>query len=237
MSKSRAIDASHRQAFLAMAGDPDPEYLQAEAQLAAELGVELDPGEHFGEDWVLTPDETMVARCRKVIDSEPAPIVLDLLVTALQWSYHRKAVHQLLTDIARLTVTRWVAGERGLDQAEGLRDVSHAYRYGARAEDLDLILQMCNEPSLDEPGEGGELFWGSWFDSLAKMKDPRAADFCRDIIANDLGRWTDLRTYAAVPIVGKAWQPTDSALIEPIAKNHPDSQLRRTAKRILDKQT
>lgn len=229
------MDESHRQAFLAMTGDPDPEYVAAEAQLAAELGVELDPGEHFGEDWVLTPDIPMIARCQQVIDSEPASLVLDLLVTALRGSYQRKAVHQLLTDIARLTVTRWVAGDRSVNQSNVLRGVSQAYPYGARAEDLDLLLQMCNEPSLVEQWEGGENFQSYWFDSLAKMKDPRAADLCRDILAKDLGEWTDSRTYDAVRIVGKAWQPADLTLIEPIATDYPDSLLRRTAKRILKK--
>ncbi|GAA1719336.1 hypothetical protein GCM10009745_80400 [Kribbella yunnanensis] len=235
MSKSRGIDEGHRQAFLAMSGEPDPEFVKVEAQLAADLGVELDPGEHFGDDWVLTPEDGMIARCQGVIDGKPAPVVLGLLVTALRQSYHRKPVHHLLSEIGCLTVARWVAGDRSPDQRELLRDVSQAYRHGAGAEDLDLLLQFCDEPSLVEDWDGGEDFQSYWFESLAKIKDPRATDFCRGIIAEDTGRWTDSRTYSAVPIVGKAWQPADAGLLRPVALEHPDSQLRRTAQRILDK--
>lgn len=235
MSQSSGMDESHLRAFQAYVGPPDPEYLRAEAWLAAWLGVELEPGEHFGEKGVLDPDVDMIARCHAIVDAAPSPAVLDVLVEALQGSYHLVKVHALLTRIGRLTVERWVAGDRGMDQREVLRGVSQAYRWGVKAGDLDMLLEFCNELSLVDNWDGGENFLSYWFDSLAKIKDPRVASFCREIIANDLERWADSRLYDAVPVIGKRWEPADRSLLEAVAKEHPDSLLRRVARRIIEK--
>jgi hypothetical protein len=50
------MDDSHRDAFLADT-DYDPEYVEAEQYLARALQVDLNDDEHFGDDWVLEPED------------------------------------------------------------------------------------------------------------------------------------------------------------------------------------
>jgi hypothetical protein len=176
----------------------------------------------------------MLDRCRQVVDSHPKPAVLDALVRALRGSYQLKAVHDLMTDIARQAATAWREGDQSFTQRDLIRDVANAYRYGAKAADVDFVLEMCDEPTFRAPGNGDEEdFRNYWFDALAKIKGPRVAEFARSAVRNDIGRWTDYRISFALRVVGKTWESVDSELCTSIAEGHPDAEVRGDAKRIL----
>jgi hypothetical protein len=88
-------------------------WLKAESSVARELDLDLDKGEHLGDDWVLTPDEVRLGGCQRIIDSSPGPAVLEVLVAALRGSYHLQRVHAMLTQIASTTADTWRNGDRG----------------------------------------------------------------------------------------------------------------------------
>ncbi|TCC20562.1 hypothetical protein [Kribbella sindirgiensis] len=226
------MDNSHYEAFLAYT-DYDPEYVEAEQYLAKALQVDLDDDEHFGDDWVIEPADWMLARCRAVVESQPKPDVLDALVLGLHGSYQRKAVHDLLTAIARQAVTLWRAGDQGLRVRDLIRDTAHAYKYGTRATDLDFVLEFCDEPTFAAEGDDHEDLRAYWFDSLIKIKQPTVAEFARAIARTDLGRWEDYRITGALRIIGRVWEPGDAELCSQIASDYPDAEIRRDAKRIL----
>ena len=212
----------------------DSWWLDAEAYIAKQLHLELDQGEHLGDDWVLTPDDVILAGCQRIIDSSPDPAVLDVLVAALRASYHLQLVHAMLGQIAESVAERWRSGDHAIPARSLLHRVSQAYRYGVKARDLDFVLEMCSEPTFgpQDPDDGHD-FRGYWFESLAKIKDPRVGAFCRDIIKEDVGRWTDFRLAEAMRVAAKSWEPTDTEPFSRVAAEHPDSWIRQNAKRIL----
>ena len=225
------MDDSHYEAFLAYT-DYDPVYVEAEQYLAKALQVDLDDDEHFGDDWVIEPEDWMLARCRAVVESQPKPAVLDALVRGLRGSYQRKAVHDLLTDIARQAVTLWRGGNRSLTVRDLVRDTAHAYKYGTKPDDVDLVVEMCSEPTFTVEGDD-EDFRIYWFDSLIKIKQPRVVEFARRVVRDDIGRWSDYRVSQALRIIGRSWEPDDAELCAQIARDHPDAEVRADAKRIL----
>jgi hypothetical protein len=235
---SRNVDDSHYEAFLAFT-DYDPEFVEAEAYLARALGIELGPGEHFGDDWVLTPDDSMLRRCREVVAWRPRAEVLEALVVAFEGSYHRQPVHRLLTDIARMALGVWRDGDRSNAQRSLIRQVGNVYKYGTKPADLDLLLDLCDEPTFTPPTieDGDEDFRGYWFEALAKIKDPRVTEFCRAIAQRDLDHDDEPRVLLALRVLGKTTDPAIAALITRIATEHPDSEARRIAKRILKRHT
>lgn len=85
MSGSRATDDGHRQAFLAE-GETDFNWVQAEQEIAAVLGLELELDEHLGEDWVLDVDAEMLAKCQTLIASRPRLMVFNVLIAGLRGS-------------------------------------------------------------------------------------------------------------------------------------------------------
>jgi hypothetical protein len=208
--------------------------LDAEAYIAKQLHLELEQGEHLGDDWVLTPDDVILAGCQRLIDSSPGPAVLDVLVASLRASYHLQRVHGLLSQIAESAAEEWRSGDHGIPHRNLLRRVSQAYRYGVKPTDLDFVLEMCSDPTFapQEPDDK-EDFRCYWFDSLAKLKDPKVGTFCRNIIKKDLNRWTDFRLAEAMPVAAKSWEPTLTDLFSRVAAEHPDSWIRQNAKRIL----
>lgn len=225
------MDDNHYEAFLAY-GDYDPEYVEAEQYLAKALQVDLDDDEHFGDDWVIEPEDWMLARCRAVVESHPRPAVLDALVLGLRGSYQRKAVHYLLTAIARQTVTLWRAGDRSLTVRDLVRDTAHAYKYGTKPDDADLVVEMCDEPTFAVEGDDEDLRV-YWFASLIKIRRPQVAEFVRRVVRSDIGRWSDYRVSQALRIVGRTWEPDDAELCAQIARDHPDAEVRADARRIL----
>lgn len=211
-------------------------WVEAESYVARELHLELDENEHLGDDWVLTPDEVRLAGCQRIIDSSPGPAVLEVLVAALRASYHLQRVHAMLTQIAAPSADKWRNGDRGYANRDLLRRVSQTYRYGVKAADLDFVLEMCSEPTFapQDPDDGEDLR-AYWFDSLAKIKDPRVGAFCRTIIQEDLGRWSDFRLIDALRAAAKSWEPSDAEAFSRIAAEHPDSWIRQNTKRILER--
>jgi hypothetical protein len=114
--------------------------------------------------------------------------------------------------------------------------VSQTYRYGVKAADLDFVLEMCSEPTFaPQDPDDGEDFRAYWFTSLAKIKDPRVGTFCRAIIQEDLGRWSDFRLIDALRAAAKSWKPSDAEAFSRIAQEHPDSWIRQNTKRILER--
>lgn len=216
----------------------DSAWENAEAYIAKQLHLDLDESEHLGDDWVLTPNETILAGCQQIIDTTSDPTVLEVLVAALLTSYHLRPVHAMLTQIADSAAIKWRDGARAIAQGNLLRRVSQAYRYGVVADDLDFVLAMCGDPAFGPQGpEDGEDLRGYWFESVAKLKDPRVLLFCRNLIDDDLGRWTDFRLIDAMRIVAKAWNPGDAEIFSRIAAEHPDSWIRRSAKSTLKRRT
>ncbi|MEU0094511.1 hypothetical protein [Kribbella sp. NPDC006257] len=230
MSPSRDTDE-----FLANL-DYGSTWLESESYVARELHLDLDKGEHLGDDWVLTPDEVRLAGCRRIIDSSPGPVVLEVLVAALRESYHLRRVHTLLTQIAATAAETWRSGDRGFANRDLLRRVSQAYRYGVKPADLDFVLEMCSEPTFASQNTGNvEDLRAYWFDSLAKIKDRRVGDFCRTIIQEDLGAWSDFRLIDALRAAAKSWESADAEAFSRIAAEHPDSWIRQNTKRILER--
>lgn len=112
-----------------------------------------------------------------------------------------------------------------------MRSCAHAFRYGVRAEDVDLVLSLCDDPEL--AADDLEDFRRYWFESLKKLKDPKVTQFCRDILANDIGLWKDYRLIDVMQVLGKRWDPADSPMFHRVAEEHTDSDVRDTARRIL----
>ncbi|MFC9689055.1 hypothetical protein ACFTSF_10985 [Kribbella sp. NPDC056951] len=228
MSSSRDTDA-----FLASL-DYGSNWENAEAYIAKKLHLELNESEHLGDDWVLTPDEAILAGCQQLIDSTSEPVVREVLVAALRTSYHLRRVHSLLAQIAETAAAKWRAGDREVPQRNLLRRVSQAYHYGVVDADLDFVLRMCAEPTFaPQSPEDGEDLRGYWFESLAKLKDAEVGRFCRNVIDDDLGRWTDFRLIDAMRVAAKSWTPSDAEVFSRIAAEHSDSWIRQNAKRIL----
>lgn len=233
MSRSRATEADHEDAFKGWV-NYDPAFVEAELYLAKALRVELDEGEHFGEDWALTPDVQMLGRCRQVVDSEPRLEVLLALVYALRGSYHLKAAHEILTLIGQRTIEEWMDGGRSITLTHVIQHAGQAYRYGVRRDDIDFVLRMCDEPSLAAWCEGEDLRL-YWFEALAKVKDPRVPAFARAIVRQDVDRWTDFRNLDALRILAKDGDPDDLDLTLRVARDHPDSYVRQGARRIVNR--
>lgn len=213
-------------------------WVEAEAYVAKALHLQLDNGEHLGDDWVLTPDEPILAGCQRLIDSSPSPAVLEVLVAALRTSYHLKRVHAMLKQIAQVAAENWRNGDRGDTSSALLHRVSQAFHYGVKPADLDFVLEMSSEPTFGpQDAKDGHDFRGYWFESLAKLKDARVGAFCRNIINDDLGRWSDFRLIDAMRVVAKSWEPADAEAFSRIAAEHPDSWIRQHAKRMLKRHT
>ncbi|TDU89032.1 hypothetical protein EV138_2586 [Kribbella voronezhensis] len=187
---------------------------------------------------MLTPNDEILAGCQRLVDSSPGPVVLEVLIAALRTSYHLKRVHVLLTQIAGDAIKNWRGGERAFPNRDLLRHVSQVYRHGVMPEDLHFVLEMCSDPTL-APKKSADVedLRVYWFSSLAKLKDPDVEAFCRKIVTEDLGRWTDYRFVEAMKIVARFWQPADAGSFTLISKQYPDSLTRRDAKRILQRKT
>jgi hypothetical protein len=216
--------------------DYGPQWEAAEAYVVKELHLELDEREHLGDDWVLAPDETILAGCQRIIDSSPGPAVLEVLVAALRTSYHLRRVHAMLTQIATTAADDWRNGDRGYAHRDLVRRVSQAYRYGVQPADLDFVLEMCSDAAFGpQDQDDGEDLRAYWFDSLAKLKDPRVGAFSRNLIQEDLGSWSDFRLIDAMRVAAKSWTSADVEVFDRIAAEHPDSWIRQNAKRILQR--
>ncbi|MEU8224076.1 hypothetical protein [Kribbella sp. NPDC048915] len=181
----------------------------------------------------MTADEPMLERCQQVVNSRPDPMVLVALIGALRGSYHRKAVHGLVEEMARQSVSSWRAGDRGIASRDLAREAPQAFAYGAREADAEFVLEMWDEAEFTAEGEYAEDFRAYWSLAAEKIKDPRVADFARGLLQADLGNWSDNRLLGAMRVISKAWKAGDEDMFQRVALEHPDAEMRRDAMRIL----
>lgn len=212
--------------------EADQAELHAQSVLEVALGIELDDIE-LGQDYVLDTSKDMLSRCEKLVASEPSAQVVVALVAGLRNSYHLKPVHRLLVEMTNQVVKSLHAAQDGRTSLLCAVDVlGQTFKYGVQPADLDLVLQMCSDPILTYEGDIEDVR-GYWFDSLGKIRSDRSGELCRTIIDADLGIWRDLRLGSAIQALRRVWNETDPARVSRVAEEHPDSYIRKVAKRSL----
>jgi hypothetical protein len=200
--------------------------------LEVSLGIDLDGVDLGGAHVLDLSSDDILQRCKGLVDSQPPTPVVNALVGGLRESYQRRPVHEMLVDLTEQVAERWRAGARDWDTHEALRHLAQAFKFGVRPDDLDLVIKMCTDPVFTYEGDIEDLR-GYWFESLGKIRDDRAGKICRDIIDADQGHWEDLRLASAIQALRRVWDDTDHARVSRIAEQHPDSFVRKVAKRSL----
>jgi hypothetical protein len=156
--------------------------------------------------------------------------VIESLIAGLRESYQLKGVHQVIVDAARQVAERWRSGERDVLARRAIFQIAHAFKYGVRSTDLELLLDLASDPAFTFEGDPEDLR-NYWFDSLRKIKDPLVTGLSRRIIDSDLNVWKDYRLLSAASALPRPLGPEDVARLTRMANEHPDPDIRRAASR------
>lgn len=216
-------------------------YQLAERQVADALGRQPEDlkGWETGEVAVIEDEsDAAVERLRDLFRTHPTSEVADVSVALLAGSYDRGLPHEFVRQLVEHFYDIWKAGEHGLEVRGQLRDLAEPFSHAVRADEYDLVMQLCSDESLavDEDGERDiEDLRNYWFASLANLDDARVRPFCRALLEADRDRWEDYRAVDALEILARYPDAVDREVVAAYAESDPDSEVRRDARRLLKK--
>lgn len=241
VSRSRATKNDQIRALHEELGPAPQPFQLAERQVADALSRTPEDlkGWDIGEVTVAEDEsDAAVERLRDLFKSHPTGEVADISVALLAGSYDRHVTHEFVRDLVEHFYGRWKAGERGQEVHDQLRHLADPFSHQVGDDDYDLVMQLCSDASLalDDDGEPDiEDLRNYWFESLANLDDPRVRPFCRALLEADRGKWQDFRAVDALTILAQSPEAMDKDLVAAYAESHPDSELRRDARRLLKK--